>query len=767
MNKDRILVVEDDAQTAEYIKTYFNWQGYEVLTAARGEHALATCRLSLPNAIILDIMLPDANGYDVCRTLRSNSRTSHIPIIFLSHRNKRNDIIFAFEVGADDFIAKPFDIEELKLRVEGTIRHSRRGVLRHPVTNLPAGELIVEQLRAIKDSPESWSLLYFGLKNFDLFQAVAKTEAANTILVNLADILREAIETYGTRHDFIGQASNDGFVVVTIPEATQDICQLVSEKFRAESLSVAQAIGLLKLTINAVSSYDGPFADIREITQTLARLGVDEPELGLLDELQTLHSQAADIYFCNQLSEQVALWKTSPQLAKALIEVERLTTTKLPDLNKIKVLLELAEESDLPPDVLERLRMQQRLCRLAGQNLDELQYKIRSYHKFERAKLVETLSAAAKLLQKPSLKISTTVENLRSTLSVALPALQLQQVIYNVCRWLIYEEPKPELIISAKLKQETASLCFSLAKPTRGPADPATLLQALHRQEGGAVYGYLAHKVVTRYGGHLKLAGDWLLVELPLAQPGETTSGSEVETLRQEIREQRLFLDRQPRPRASVTVFEMAADLIDPLAEDLLAKIETLLITLNTHSGIEIHAYPWSAIQRYCHLSRLLALDLRKNRPLIPAPVNLKSLLESIRPMLAHRLLNQEIIIESEVDRPVVNTDKTRLSQIFVNLALNALEAMPEDGILKFRISSADDYIGISVIDTGRGISPESIPYIFDPHFTTKEAGRGLGLHNVNSYVKQLHGQIEVTSEMGQGTTVTVKLPPTWGAGYF
>jgi signal transduction histidine kinase len=135
--------------------------------------------------------------------------------------------------------------------------------------------------------------------------------------------------------------------------------------------------------------------------------------------------------------------------------------------------------------------------------------------------------------------------------------------------------------------------------------------------------------------------------------------------------------------------------------------------------------------------------------------------------MLAHRLLNQEIIIESEVDRPVVNTDKTRLSQILVNLALNALEAMPEDGTLKFRISSADDYIGISVTDTGRGISPESIPHIFDPHFTTKGVGRGLGLHNVNSYVKQLHGQIDVKSEMGQGTTVTVKLPPTWGAGYF
>jgi DNA-binding response OmpR family regulator/signal transduction histidine kinase len=766
MSNDRILVVEDDPQTAEYIRSYFHWQGYEVMTANRGDHALASCRLKLPSAIIMDIMLPDANGFELCRTLRNNSRTSHVPIIFLSHRNKRNDIIFAFEVGADDYLVKPFDIEELKLRVEGTIRHSRRGVLRHPITNLPAGELIVEQLKAIKDSPEPWTLLYFSLRNFDLFRVVADSQVANNRLIELADILRAAVETYGGPQDFIGHASDDGFVVVTMPEAAHDICKTVIDQFKAESLTVAQASGLLKLHVNAVSSYDGPFTDIREITEALAQLWVNEQKLDWLNEMYCQQSHAADLDFCNQLSEHAALWRTSPGLAQALIEVERLVTTKLPDMHKIKILLDTDKETKVHPEVLGRLQDQQKMCYLAAQNLDELRYKTRGYQKSAPAPLAQTLAQVVKLLQKSHPNISAAAADI-SDLTVILPEEKLQQVFYNICHWLLDDEPKQKLVISVEPGEDMVSVMFGLADLKQAPPDPLTLLPALDRNAAGAVYGYLALKIVSRYGGRLELAREWLVVRLPLNEPSEHLSTAESGQLRQQIREYRLFLDGQKEPPLSAATFDKAANLIDPLAEDLLTEIEAMLVILNTHSGIDIHAYPWSAIQRYCLLSRMLALDLRKYRPLIPAPVNLKSLLESLRPLLTHRVLNHEILIETEVAGPVLNTDKTRLSQILVNLALNALEAMPEEGVLKFHISSVDDYFVVDVVDTGRGISPESLPYIFDPHFTTKGAGRGLGLHNVKTYIEQLHGQIEVSSQIGKGTTVTVKLPPSWGAGYF
>jgi DNA-binding response OmpR family regulator len=107
MGKGRILVVEDDFDISNMLRIYFSGQGYEVQVAPRGGDALTLTRKQLPQLIVLDIMLPDMNGYDVCRELRSTTRTSHIPIIFLTQKDERSDKIAGLELGADDYITKP------------------------------------------------------------------------------------------------------------------------------------------------------------------------------------------------------------------------------------------------------------------------------------------------------------------------------------------------------------------------------------------------------------------------------------------------------------------------------------------------------------------------------------------------------------------------------------------------------------------------------------------------------------------------------------
>jgi DNA-binding response OmpR family regulator len=92
----------------------------------RGQEALDKTRCGMPHLIVLDIMLPDIDGYEVCRTLRTNTRTSHIPVIFLTQKDERSDRLQGLELGADDYITKPFDIEELKLRVQNAIARSER-----------------------------------------------------------------------------------------------------------------------------------------------------------------------------------------------------------------------------------------------------------------------------------------------------------------------------------------------------------------------------------------------------------------------------------------------------------------------------------------------------------------------------------------------------------------------------------------------------------------------------------------------------------------
>jgi PleD family two-component response regulator len=260
-----------------------------VLIATRGNDALEVCRTKLPNVIVLDINLPDMDGFEVCRILRSNTRTSYVPIIFLTQRDERSDKISGLELGADDYITKPFDIEELKLRVEGTIRRSLREALTHPVTNLPAGKLIEEQLKSVKEASEAWTLLYFGIRNINAFKEIAGPIQVNEVLIFLADIMRETVEEYGTMNDFIGQASDNDFIILTTTAAAPQICKTISERFDAESNvfypfsireagkvtyqdidGVSKETDLMKLAVGVVTSDDGPFADIVQITEDAA-----------------------------------------------------------------------------------------------------------------------------------------------------------------------------------------------------------------------------------------------------------------------------------------------------------------------------------------------------------------------------------------------------------------------------------------------------------------------------------------------------------------
>src|SRR3972149_520886 len=126
MSKGRILVVEDDFDISNMLRIYFTGQGFEVSVAPRGGEALALTRQSIPHLIVLDIMLPDMDGYAVCKEPRPPPPPSHIPIIFLTQKDERSDKIAGLELGADDYITKPFDIEELKLRVTNAIARQER-----------------------------------------------------------------------------------------------------------------------------------------------------------------------------------------------------------------------------------------------------------------------------------------------------------------------------------------------------------------------------------------------------------------------------------------------------------------------------------------------------------------------------------------------------------------------------------------------------------------------------------------------------------------
>lgn len=288
MGKARLLIVEDDIDIGNMLKIFFAGMDFEVDVAVRGSDALEKTKNALPHLIVLDIMLPDIDGYEVCRNLRTNMRTSHIPVIFLTQKDERSDKLQGLELGADDYITKPFDIEELKLRVQGAIRRAERESLTDPRSGLPAGRLIENRLREIIRE-KGWALLDARVNEFEPFKDVYGFVAGDDVLRFTAMMIGEVVDEIGTTTDFIGHAGGDNFIIITREEKAPLLKARLRERFNKEVqthynfldrqqgfVNAPTADGstlqvpFMTISVGVVSPSGQSFADIREITELAA-----------------------------------------------------------------------------------------------------------------------------------------------------------------------------------------------------------------------------------------------------------------------------------------------------------------------------------------------------------------------------------------------------------------------------------------------------------------------------------------------------------------
>jgi DNA-binding response OmpR family regulator len=288
MSKGRILVVEDDFDISNMLRIYFGGQGYTVEVASRGGDALAATQRQAPNLIVLDINLPDISGYDVCRKLRTTTRTRHIPIIFLTQKDERSDKIIGLESGADDYITKPFDIEELKLRVKNAIDSAERSRKVDAISNLPGGSLIEDYLRELMRNPRTWTYIDMKISNFEMFSDVYGWTAADEVIRFTAFLLGELVEQHGTPDDYIGHPGRDNFIIITHAEDPNTLIDKVKETFTEKvkqhysfidrergymlvpDAATEKQVDLMNMTMGSVSTKTHQFSDIREITEMAA-----------------------------------------------------------------------------------------------------------------------------------------------------------------------------------------------------------------------------------------------------------------------------------------------------------------------------------------------------------------------------------------------------------------------------------------------------------------------------------------------------------------
>ncbi len=277
--KQKILIVEDDLDVAEMVNAYFRTQGYDVFTVNWGEDGVRACQTNHPDLVILDIRLPDIDGYEVARRLRNDRRTSDVPIIFLTEKRERSDKLQGLELGADDYITKPFDIQELRLRVRNALARMKQGSLTNPVSGLPEGALVDERLKDTLKK-EGLALLLVSLENLDHFREMYGFVASDDVLRAFSVMIHNSMAEVGVEKDFLGHFGPSEFVAIVpsgVVTALQDRIRgrLVQslEKFypiKDRDQAVKRSNRLMVKT-NEIPSVRGRFANVEQLKVELTR----------------------------------------------------------------------------------------------------------------------------------------------------------------------------------------------------------------------------------------------------------------------------------------------------------------------------------------------------------------------------------------------------------------------------------------------------------------------------------------------------------------
>ncbi len=228
---ERVLVADDDPDILSVVKINLELDGFEVDTAVDGEDALQKATGTPPNVIVLDIMMPRMDGLTALHRLRSQAATANIPIILLTARGLPEDRVRGLELGADDYITKPFDITELAARVRAVLRRTQAARDLSPLTGLPGNFKITAEIEACIRDERHFALVHGDLDNFKAFNDHYGFMRGDEVIRFCASCFNEAATTLGITDAFVGHIGGDDFVAIVPPEMAESFCKEVIERF--------------------------------------------------------------------------------------------------------------------------------------------------------------------------------------------------------------------------------------------------------------------------------------------------------------------------------------------------------------------------------------------------------------------------------------------------------------------------------------------------------------------------------------------------------
>jgi PleD family two-component response regulator len=268
----RVLVVEDDPATASFLGNLLGQDAYRVSVATDGPSALRMAREERPDLILLDVLLPEMSGFEVCQRLRQDPTTCLFPIILVTALGETKDKITGLKLGADEYVSKPFHAVELLARIERVIRRYRDGMAANPLTGLPTGVALEEELRRRLARADPFSLGWLDVTGLPAFNRVYGYERGDHVIRLVGMILRSAVLELADKNDLAVHRGGAHFALVSTPPRvevvvaraleTSDALLLMQydEPDRLRGRLEGESEGLLALKAGIVDVEPGAFA---------------------------------------------------------------------------------------------------------------------------------------------------------------------------------------------------------------------------------------------------------------------------------------------------------------------------------------------------------------------------------------------------------------------------------------------------------------------------------------------------------------------------
>ena len=238
MNKQSILIVDDEIDVLMSMSELLEHAGYETITAKNGEQALILIQEKRPHLIILDLMLPDMNGYQICEKIRQDIVLRHIPVIMFTGMDAMDIELQALDFGADDYMIKSIRPARLLAKIRSLIQRTYFGLNANPLTMLPGNNSINEKINNLLAKKDAFAFYYIDLDNFKVFNDNYGFERGDEVIRLTASVIIDTIKQAGVVNGFVGHIGGDDFVLITPVERVDDICLEIIRRFETSILEM-------------------------------------------------------------------------------------------------------------------------------------------------------------------------------------------------------------------------------------------------------------------------------------------------------------------------------------------------------------------------------------------------------------------------------------------------------------------------------------------------------------------------------------------------